>query len=59
MLLKREKVGLSSDFPYDSMLSLSTQNLLTVVSDRITGVFDRSGATGAVTFGVSKTFDRV
>ena len=33
--------------------------LLTVVSDRIAGAFNRSGATRAVALDISKAFDRV
>ena len=37
----------------------STADLLTVVSDKITRAFNRSGATRAVALDISKTFDRV
>ena len=40
-----EKCGLFSDFQYDFRSSRSTSDLLTVVSDRIAGVFNRSWAT--------------
>ena len=40
-------------------ISLSTVNLLTDVSDRIAGAFNRSGATGAVALNISKAFGRV
>ena len=40
-----EKCGLFSDFQYGFRSSRSTADLLTVVSDGITRVFDRSGAT--------------
>ena len=40
-----EKCGLFSDFQYGFRSSQSTTDLLTVVSDRITGTFNRSGAT--------------
>ena len=40
-------------------ISLSTVNLLTDVSDRIAGAFNRSGATGAVALDISKAFGRV
>ena len=40
-----EKCGLFSDFQYGFRSSRSTANLLTVVSDRIAGTFNRSGAT--------------
>ena len=39
--------------------SLSTVDLLTVVSDRITRGFNRSGATWAAALDISKDFDRV
>ena len=38
-----EKCGLFSDFQYGFMSSQSTADLLTVVSDRIARVFNRSG----------------
>ena len=40
-----KKCGLFSDFQYDFRSSLSTADLLTVVPDRITRAFKRSGAT--------------
>ena len=54
-----EKCGLFSDFQYGFRLSLSTVDLLTVVSDRIARAFNRSGATRAVALDISKSFDRV
>ena len=65
-----EKCVLFSDFQYDFKSSQSTDNLLTVVSDRIAGVFNRSGATRAVALDIltglgllelwhSKAFGRV
>ena len=48
-----------SDFQYGFRSSRSTADLLRVVSDRITGVFNGSGATRAVALDTSKTFDRV
>ena len=54
-----EKCGLFSDFQYCFRSSRSTADLLTVVSDRITRVFNRSGATRAVALDISKAFDRV
>ena len=48
-----------SDFLYGFRSSRSTADLLTVASDRITRVFNRSGATQAVALDISKTFDRV
>ena len=54
-----EKFGLFSDFQYDFRYSQSTADLLTVVSDRIAGSFNRCGATRAVAIDISKAFDRV
>ena len=54
-----EKCGLFSDFRYGFRSSRSTADLLTVVSDRITRAFNRSGATRAVALDISKDFDRV
>ena len=54
-----EKCDLLSDFQYGFRSSQSTANLLTVVSDRIVGAFNRSWATQAVTLDISKAFDRV
>ena len=54
-----EKYGLFSDFQYGFRSSRSTADLLTVVSDRIARAFNRSGATQAVAFDISKAFDRV
>ena len=54
-----EKCGLFSDFQYGFRYSRSTADLLTVVSDRIAKVFNRSGATRAVALDISKAFDRV
>ena len=54
-----EKCGLFSDFQYGFRSSRSTADLLTVVSDRIARVFNRSGTTRAVALDVSKAFDRV
>ena len=51
-----EKCGLFSDFKYSFRSSRSTEDLLTVVSDR---AFNKSGATRAVAIGISKAFDRV
>ena len=48
-----------SDFQYGFRFSRSTADLLTVVSDRIARAFNRSGATRAVAFDISKAFDRV
>ena len=54
-----EKCGLFSDFHYGFRSSQSTTDYLTVVSDRITRPFNRSGATQAVALDISKVFDRV
>ena len=54
-----ENCGLFSDFQYGFRSSRSTADLLTVVSDRITRAFDKSGATRAVALDISKAFDRV
>ena len=54
-----EKYGLFSDFQYGFRSSLSTADLLKVVSDRIARAFNRSGATQAVAIDISKAFDRV
>ena len=54
-----EKCGLFSDFEYGFRSSQSTSDLLTVVLDRIARAFNRSGATRAVAFDISKAFDRV
>ena len=51
-----EKCGLFSDFQYGFRSSRSTADLLTVVSDRITRAFNRSGA---VALDIPKAFDRV
>ena len=54
-----EKCSLFSDFQYGFRSSRSTADLLTVVSDRISRAFNRSGATRAVALDTSKAFDRV
>ena len=54
-----EKCALFSDFRYGFRSSQSTADHLTVVSDRIAGALNRSGATRAVALDISKTFDRV
>ena len=54
-----ENCGLFSDFQYGFRSSRSTADLLTVVSDRIAGTFNRSGANRAVALEISKAFDRV
>ena len=55
----REKCGLFSDFQYGFRSPRSTPDLLTVVSDRVARVFNRSGATRAVALDISKAFDSV
>ena len=54
-----EKCGLFSHFQYGIRSSRSTVDLLTVVSDRTTKAFNRSGATLTVALNISKAFDRV
>ena len=58
-LSPREKFGLFSDFQYGFRSSRSTSDLLKIVSDRIARAINRSGATLAVTLGISKAFGRV
>ena len=48
-----------SYFQYGFRSSLSTADLLTVVSDRIARALNRSGATRAVVLDISKSFDMV
>ena len=48
-----------SDFQYGFRSSRSPADLVTVVSDRITRAFNRSGANQAVALDITKTFDRV
>ena len=54
-----EKYYFFSGFWYGFRSSLSTANLLKVVSDRIAGAFNRSWATLSVALEISKAFDRV
>ena len=54
-----KRVFFSSDFQYGFMSSRSTAYLVTVVSNRIAGAFNRSGATRVVALDISKAFDRV
>ena len=54
-----EKCGLFSVFQYGFRYSWSTADLLTVVFDRISRTFNRSGATCAVAIDIPKAFDRV
>ena len=44
---------------YGFRSSRSTAHLLTVVSDKIARVFNRSGATQTVALNISQAFDRV
>ena len=53
-----EKCGLVSDIHYGFSSSCSTADLLTVVSNRITRVLNRSGATQAITLDRFKAFNR-
>ena len=53
-----EKCCLFSDFQYGFKSSRSTADLLTVVSDRIAGAFNRSGATRAVALNTSKALEK-
>ena len=55
----QDKCSLFSDFQYSSRSFRSTEDLLTVASDRIARVFDRSGATPAVALDISEAFNRV
>ena len=48
---------LFSDFLYGFRYSQSMADLLTVVSDRISRAFNRSGATGAVALDIGKVWD--
>ena len=54
-----EKYGLFSDFQYGFRSSRSTADFLTVVSGRIARALNRSEATRAVAFDISKALDRV
>ena len=54
-----EKCGLFPDFQNGFKSSWSTADLLAVVSDRIAGAFNRSGAAWAVVLDISKAADRV
>ena len=54
-----EKCGLFSDFQYGFRSSRLTADLLTVVSERIAAVIDRSRTTQAVELDISKAVDRV
>ena len=54
-----EKCGLFSDVRHCFRSSRSTADLLTVVSDRITRAFNKSGAIRAMAHDISKAFERV
>ena len=54
-----EKCSLFSDFQYGFRSSRSTEDLVTVVSDRITAVFNRCGATRTIELDISKAFGRI
>ena len=54
-----KKCGFFSDFQYDFRSSQSTADLLTIVPYRTASAFDRSRATRAVPFYISKAFDSV
>ena len=55
-LVNNREIWPFSDFQYGFRLSRSTADLLTVVSDRIAGAFNRSGAIRAVAFYIFKVF---
>ena len=54
-----EKSGLFSDFQYGFRSSWSTIDLLSVVSDSIAWIFNRSRVAWAVAIDISKAFERV
>ena len=54
-----KKCGFFSHFQYGFRNSRSTTDLLTVASDRIARVFNKSWATQAVALDISKAFDKV
>ena len=54
-----EKCGLFPDFQYGFRPSRLTADLVTVASDTIASAFNRSVATRAVAFDISKAFDMV
>ena len=54
-----EKYGFFPAFQYAFRSSGSTAGLLTVVSERISRAFNRSGATRAVAVDISMAFDNV
>ena len=53
-----EKCGLFSDLQYGFKSSLSTVDLLTVISDRFVWAFNRSMTDQAVAVDISKILDR-
>ena len=53
------KCGYFSNFQYDFSSCQSTADFLTVLSDRMANVFNRSGAIRTVALDVSKAFDWV
>ena len=55
----QERCGLFSHFHYGFRSSLSISDLLIVVSDKIDGAFNRSGATHTVVLDISKVLNRV
>ena len=54
-----EKSGLLSDFQYGFRSSWSTIDLLSVVSDSIAWIFNRSRVAWAIAIDISKAFERV
>ena len=54
-----DKCGLFSDFQYGFRSFRSTADLLIVVSNRIAGAFNKSGAARAMAPDISKAFDRI
>ena len=48
-----------SEFQYGFRSSVSTADLLKVISDRIVRAFNRSGATRAVALDIPRAFDRI
>ena len=53
------KVAFTSDFQYGFRSSRSTEDLLTVLSDRIASAFNEFGATRAVVLEMFKAFSKV
>ena len=54
-----EKCGLFSDFQYGFRSSQSNAELLTVICDRISRAFNRSGTTRTAALDISKGFNRI